>query len=148
MAQGLLFGLGLIGLGFLYFYIVRPIWISSANAIAARASSTDSVKLENEQEALSGTPNHQTPDTKAIEPVPEGVVRTSSEHLPYHATTDELIVWLAIIKVDGKQISANKIADMVGGTRADVLDKIREVRPVQAVAASGGRLTREDLQVA
>ena len=97
---------------------LRPVWAAVHGYVL---SSWEGVR--------DSTPNRDAPDTNQLEPVFIEPVRTSSERLPYHATSDDFVVWLAIIRVDGKQISANKIADMVGGTRADVLEKVRGVRP-------------------
>ena len=132
MAELLILGLSLIGIGFLYLRVVQPILVDF-KIIPPRGGPdvAREVMLSSDASAtlLSGTSNRDAPDTNQLEPVLIEPVRTSSERLPYHATSDDFVVWLAIIRVDGKQISANKIADMVGGTRADILEKVRGVRP-------------------
>jgi hypothetical protein len=87
------------------------------------------------------------PDTHAARP---GTV-----NIPLDITGNDLIALLAVLKQpkNGKPLSANDIADLVGGHRATVLARVKEIRsgapaPAYAQRTPEQEQARRELELA
>lgn len=117
-------------------YLVErgPTWARSVRMryVVVTSSETDEDEPENDPVPVLAPPPTKLvlADTDAVRASTDDRTGTKVVRLSQRMSDEECITWLAVQKTpEGKdRFSANKIADLVGGTRADVLNQIRAIR--------------------
>lgn len=124
--------------GVLWFRVVRP--MLEGFRVIAPASGVRSEPLESRESVNKNTPplvEAQTPPEK--ERTSSELIRISDTEPPQKPRLTELEAARTLArmqKVDGSWwLSANKIHEIVGGQRSEVLDAVRDERPDPAVRA-------------